>query len=256
MLIRRIKGNYEMWVRRAMYVVLEVIIADDDPIIAGFLKKVIEEVPDVRVIAVVNDGKEAVRLVDIHIPDVVFLDIDMPETNGIEAARQMAEIDRDIKFVFVTAHSDFALNAFELYSFDYIMKPFKETRVKTTVRKLKEKVFLEQSAKSKQPFGLMIEVDSKQVFLDPAEILFIESRKHKLLIKTINCDYLTAGDLFTYEQRLSPHNFFRCHKGYLVNLNQLKEVVPIGRTFEIVLRSGDKVLLSRSKEKALREKLK
>ena len=101
----------------------------------------------------------------------------------------------------------------------------------------------------------MIEVDSKQVFLDPAEILFIESRKHKLLIKTINCEYLTAGDLLTYEQRLNLHNFFRCHKGFLVNLNQLKEVVPIGRTFEIVLRSGDKVLLSRNREKALREKL-
>lgn len=231
--------------------VLKVLIADDDPIIASFLKKVIEEVPNVRVIGVVNNGKEAVRLVDIHRPQAVFLDIDMPETNGIEAARQMAEIDRDIKFVFVTAHPDFALDAFELYSFDYIMKPFKENRVKTTVRKLKEKIFLEQSAKSKQ--GLMIEVDGKKVFFDPAEIVFVESRKHKLLFKTVNGQYLTSGDLSSLEERLGLYDFFRCHKGYLVNLKQLKEVVAVGRSFEIILRSGDKVLLSREKEKILRD---
>ncbi|MEG3068869.1 MAG: response regulator [Syntrophaceticus schinkii] len=88
--------------------VLKVLIADDDPAAAAYLKKTIEEVPEVEVVSTANDGKETIRQVEIHQPDVVFLDIDMPEMNGLEAARELAEIQPDTYFVFATAFPFFA----------------------------------------------------------------------------------------------------------------------------------------------------
>jgi DNA-binding LytR/AlgR family response regulator len=90
--------------------------------------------------------------------------------------------------------------------------------------------------------------------IDPNEILFVESQNHKVRIKTQHGEYLTRSDLNILEQKLNPRLFFRCHKGYLVNLKKIKEIVPLDRTFEIIMRSGDKVLLSREREKVLREK--
>ncbi|CEO88708.1 response regulator [Syntrophaceticus schinkii] len=87
--------------------VLKVLIADDDPAAAAYLKKTIEEVPEVEVVSTANDGKETIRQVEIHQPDVVFLDIDMPEMNGLEAARELAEIQPDTYFGFCHCFSFF-----------------------------------------------------------------------------------------------------------------------------------------------------
>lgn len=174
----------------------------------------------------------------------------------VEVVKELIDIQPDINLVFVTAYPDYALEAFELYSFDYILKPLDEKRVKKTVRKLKEKVFREQSGSYSSAPSLLIEVEGRSVFINSNEIIFIESRQHKIFIKTVKGEYLTLGDLHALEEKLNPQIFFRCHKGYIVNLMKLKEVVSVGRTFEIIMQSGDKVLLSREKEKALRDKFK
>lgn len=105
---------------------LEVLIADDEQYVAVYLKKIIEKVEDVKVVAIAGDGKEAVKMVEKLRPQVVCLDIDMPEMNGIAVARELAEVYPQLNFVFVTAYPDYALEAFELYSFDYILKPLDE----------------------------------------------------------------------------------------------------------------------------------
>ncbi|MDT3699370.1 MAG: LytTR family DNA-binding domain-containing protein [Thermincola sp.] len=242
--------------KEVLVVALEVLIADEDQYVAVNLKHILEEVDNVKVVAIANDGKNAVSLVEKLRPQVVCLDIDIPEMNGIEVARELTEVFPNLNFVFISAYPNFALEAFELYSFDYILKPLDEKRVKKTVRKLKEKVFKEQSNSSPSTPGILIEVNERNIFLNFNEIIFIESRQHKILIKSVNGAYLTNGDLHTLEQKLDPRIFFRCHKGFIVNLMQLKEVVSFNRTFEIILRSGDKVSLSREKEKVLRDRLK
>lgn len=150
--------------------------------------------------------------------DVVFLDIDMPEMNGVEAARELAEMRPGLSFVFATAYPDYTLEAFELYSFDYILKPFDEKRIRKTIRCLRNKVSEDQSLRSQQFLGFLIEVDKREIFISPEEILYIESRKHKVFIKTEKGEYLATSALNRIEQKLNLQVFFRCHKGFLVNL--------------------------------------
>lgn len=233
---------------------LKVLIADDDPATAAYLKKVIEEVPGAEVVSIAGDGREAIRLAEIYRPDVVFLDIDMPGMNGLDAARELAEMRPGLFFVFATAFPEFALKAFELYSFDYILKPFDEARIRRTVRRLRDKISEELSRESQQSPGILIEVDKQKIFINPEEILYAESRRRKVFIKTEKGEYLATGDLNRIEQKLNPLVFFRCHKGFLVNLKKVKAIIPSGRSYDIILESGDRIFLSREKEKELRER--
>lgn len=200
-----------------------------------------------------GDGKETIRQVEIHQPDVVFLDIDMPEMNGLEAARELAEIQPDTYFVFATAFPDYALEAFEFYSFDYVLKPFNEARIRRTIRRLRDKVSEDQSLKIQQFDGILIEVDKQRIFINTEELLYVESRKRKIFIKTEKSEYLVTSDLNKIEDELNPQVFFRCHKSFLVNLKKIKAIIPSGRSFDIILDSGDRVFLSREK-KELKER--
>ncbi len=231
---------------------LRVLIADDDPATAAYLKKVIEEVPGVTVVSITGDGKEVIRQVEIYQPDVVFLDIDMPGMNGLDAARELAEMQPGLTFVFATAYPEFALKAFELYSFDYILKPFDEARIRRTVRRLRDRICKTQDRRNEL---ILIKSDKRKLVIHPEEILFIEGRRHKILIKTERGEHLVPGKLGELERQLDPLGFFRCHKGYLVNLEKIREIVPSGQSYNIVLHSGDRVFLSREREKALLKRL-
>lgn len=231
-----------------------VLIADDDPEIGPYLKAIVEEVADVEVVFIAKNGKEAVQQVVACRPDLVFLDIDMPEMNGIEVARLLRQLRPDLYFVFATVHPEFSLEAYEVYCYDYLLKPLDEKRIVKTVSRIKEQALANRRRGPKEPQSILVQVDDRRIFINPSEILYIECCKPKLLIKTTKGDYLTQCDMATLEQKLDHQLFFRCHKGYLVNLKQIREITPSGRTFEITLHSGDKVMLSRTREKTLREK--
>ena len=234
--------------------VLKILIGDDDSAIVAYLTAIIEHIPEVVVVAAANNGAEVIRKFEKNRPNIVILDVDMPEKNGIEAARELAQKYQDIYFVFVTAHSNYVFDAYELYSFDYILKPIDEKRVQKTIKRLQEKVYADKVANCASKRNIAIQVEGRRVFINPNEIVFIESVKPKVLIRTMKQKYLVGSELHTFEESLNPRDFFRCHKGYIVNLKYIKEVIPSGRTYEILLHSGDKILLSREKEKELREK--
>ncbi|MGB4505461.1 MAG: LytTR family DNA-binding domain-containing protein [Syntrophaceticus sp.] len=228
--------------------VLEVLIADDDPAAAAYLKNIIEEVPEVEVVSIAGDGKETIRQVEIYQPDVLFLDIDMPEMNGLDVARELAKSQPRLYFVFATAFPDYALDAFEFYSFDYILKPFNEARIRRTTRSLRDKICNPQNRRAD---FILIKSDKQKLLIHQEDILYIESRLRKVFIKTKQEEHFVPGRLCDLEQQLDPRVFFRCHKGYIVNLNEIRKIVPSGQTYNIVMNSGDKILLSRKQEKVL-----
>lgn len=160
----------------------------------------------------------------------------------------LAKEYENIYFVFATAHPDYALEAFELYSFDYIIKPFDQDRIKKTVRKLKDKA--KQINTTEIP--LPIKTKDHKVFLKPSNILYIEAYSSGNIIKTINNTYITNENMGSLEEKLKQYNFFRCHRSYLVNLQYIKEIIPSDRTFQIILNTGEKVPLSRKQEKLLK----
>lgn len=234
---------------------LKVLIVDDEAAVALFLKTIIEQTPDTTVVAIADRGQQALRQFEIHQPQVVFLDIDMPGMNGLEVAHLLAQNHENIYFVFATAYPDYALQAFEIYSFDYILKPFNEERIKKTLRKIKKHMNPSSYALKKET-TIMVEQGGQKIFLKPDEIHYIESRKPKVKITTQDNAYIITGDLKNLEHLLKKYSFFRSHRGYLVNLKQIKEIVPAGYTFQIILLSGDKVLLSRQQKMQLLEELK
>ncbi len=237
---------------------LQVLIVDDEPAAGIYLKSIIEQVPGTDVIAAVSSAREALEKTSVYSPHVVFLDVDMPEMNGIELAQALVEMQNDMLLVFATAYPDYALKAFELYAFDYILKPFNEKRIKKTVKKLIRRIQTQVQETDRSGYSSSIPIDTPagKIFLNPAEIFYIESNKSKITIKTKSDDYITKGNLRFLEKALAPYGFFRTHRSYLVNLRYIREITPLNYTYEIVMLSEDKVLLSRHQEKHLRDKLK
>ena len=230
---------------------MRILIVDDEPATGFFLQSIIKEVPGV-ITDIATSGKEALEKASINQPQAVFLDIDMPDINGIELAHILAEKYEDLSLVFATAHPDHALEAFELYSVDYILKPFDEERIKKTVRKLVDKLNPSQTL-SEAP--IPVKTKKQNMFIKPSNILYIEARSSGNLIKTLNRTYITREDMRSLEGKLQQYNFLRCHRSYLINLKRIKEVVPSGRTFQIILDTEEKIPLSRKQEKILRMKL-
>lgn len=229
---------------------MRILIVDDEPATGFFLESIIKEVPGV-ITDVATSGKEALVKAAVNKPQAVFLDIDMPDMNGIELAHTLAEKYEHLALVFATAYPDHALEAFELYSVDYILKPFNKERIKKTVKKLVNASNLSQSEAS-----IPIKTPKQTFFVKPGNILYIEARSSGNIIKTLNRSYTTREDIHAFEIRLQPYNFFRCHRSYLVNLKYVKGIVPSGRTYQIVLDTEERILLSRKQENLLRIKLK
>jgi len=234
---------------------MKILIVDDEPATGHYLKGIIQQVPGVEEVYLATSGKEALCQAEAILPNVIFLDIEMPEMNGLEVAHILAKKNVDIFFVFATAYPDYAIQAFKLYSFDYILKPFNPERIKKTVIKLRDRLY-QSSSFITQTSTIKIEIGKQKVLLKPEEILYIESCKmKKVSIKTLKIDYMINRKLYDMEKEMEQYGFFRCHRTYLVNLKHIKEITPTGRSFQILLSSGDIILLSRQHERLLREKI-
>lgn len=232
---------------------MDIIIVDDDLPTGLYLKQILEQLPGVDVLAVASSGTEALRLSQKYQAQVYFMDIDMPDMNGLETAAAIARSQSDAFFIFVTAYPDYALQAFELYSFDYILKPFNEQRIKRTVEKLKKRMRNQASAPTEAETIISINTHEGRVMLNPSQISYVESRWPKVFIKSGAFRYCSVNNLHTLEEKLTPYGFFRSHRCYLVNLKAVKEISKSGYTYQILLNSGDKAMLSRSREQELRK---
>lgn len=234
--------------------VVKVLVVDDELAVGLFLKSILERVPGVEVAEVITDSLEAVQQVNHHKAQVVFLDIDMPGLNGLDLACKLREEDQDLCLVFATAHPDHALEAFEIYSFDYILKPFNEERIIKTMHRIKNRFsqpdYLEDDL-------IIFEAEGRQIILRPKEIAFIESRDHKTRVRTQHYhDLVINQDLQSLEERLTSRGFFRCHRSYLVNTSYITMIDRFRYSYDIVLNSGERIPLSRRHMMELKNRMK
>lgn len=241
---------------------LRILIADDEHGMRLILKKAIEKAEGCKLVGEAEDGEAVLSLYEQLHPDVVFLDVEMPGLSGVECARRINDINPKTFIVFATGHSEYMPEAFEMYAFDYIVKPFKIERVFQTLERIRS-LNENQGVKSvhkiiRHEKGLeKILVKNKEgiSFVDMNDIIIIQREDRSTVIYTSNESYTTSEGLTELEERLDKAQFFRTHKSYIVNLSAIHKIYPYGRwTYIVKLKNTDKdALLTHEKYEELKK---
>lgn len=233
---------------------IKVMLIDDEQEIRRLLRRMVEKQPDYQVVAECGDFAGAVAEFARYRPDVVFVDIDLNGEDGLNCARVLTELDPKLKVIFATAHSEYMANAFEIYAFDYLVKPFNMERLSRTLNRIREtlaggrprtgaggeeeetkEAAADRVARSGQYRGkLLIKGRDQTYFLNLEEILFIERTQGSTNIVTAGESYKTSASLSDLEAKLDGEQFMRCHKSYIVNLSKIARIEPYGRWTYVV----------------------
>lgn len=223
---------------------IRVLIADDDSGMRLILRRLIEKTGGYKIVGEVSDGGALIEAYEHEEPEVVITDVEMPVMTGIECAKLIQDKNPRTVLIFVTAHEEYMKSAFEVYAFDYLVKPFKVERalktlerLKTTLRSPEEPVKLNKKPASR----LMLKTKEGMEFIDFAEIILIQREDRSTVIY---CDdgsrHVTSDSLGEIEEKL-PDWFFRTHKSYIVNVNKVDSVSPYGRWTYILKLEGTKL---------------
>jgi two-component system LytT family response regulator len=231
------------------------LIVDDEPIAIRVLQAHLGKIPDVVVVAACTNALEALHVVRSDAVDLVFLDIEMPELTGIGFVEAL---ERPPRFVFTTAHRDYALQGFELDAVDYLLKPIGLPRLLRAVEKyrlLQRPAHEGGAPEADDPGGqvLTLRVDRRTVRVDLADVLYVESLSDYITVHTAGHAYTSKLRISDLEAQLEPHGFVRVHRSFLVAVRHADaftakevqvagQVLPISRTYRqhalARLRSG------------------
>lgn len=247
---------------------IRAIIADDERLSREYIKQLLAEYTNVELVGECKNGLEAVNAAFTHQPDLIFLDIQMPDLNGFEV---IEEIKKEMKMpfiVFTTAYEQFALKAFEVSATDYLLKPFTEERFREAINRtldLLEKNKLSETNSAIEallklynqtkpekaieiyPSRILIKANRKMLFVDTAEIFWLEASGDYVKIHLKNSSYLVNDSMAYYESTLDPGLFIRVHRSHIVNVKFITEFKPyFNGEYIIVMANGQEVKLSRS----------
>ena len=225
---------------------IRIAIADDDAGMRLVMRKIIEKNKDYELIGEAASGDEMLELFDREHPQAVILDVEMPGTDGIMCARAIQDRAPLTIIVFATGHEQYMGDAFEVYAFDYLLKPFKVERVLRTLDLIRLRLNgPEERAVAARPAParpaaerLMLRHREGVAFIDLDDILLIQREERMTVLYTEDGNrYITSDSLSELEERLPGDTFFRSHKSYIVNINHIVSITPYGRwTFVVKLR--------------------
>lgn len=223
---------------------LGVLIADDDAGMRSVMRKIVSKVEGFELSGEAGDGKTTLELTEKLKPNVVFLDVEMPVMSGVECARAIQDMDPSIIIIFATAHDTYMGDAFEVYAFDYLVKPFKVDRVIQTLQRARDRLFRRDVKPVGAPMNpapravegrLMLRHREGVSFIDLKDILLVQREDRATVLYTEDGGrYVTGDSLAEMEERLNSDAFFRCHKSYIINLNRIKDITPYGRWTYVV----------------------
>ncbi len=227
---------------------IRVLIADDNEAMRVIERKMIEKVEGFELVGEARDGLECIELAEKLRPQVVFLDVEMPGKTGVEAARVIQDLDPTIILIFATAHDQYMGDAFEVYAFDYLVKPFKVDRVIKTLERARDRLSPDQDeaplphaakATALAPGRMMLHHREGVTFINMQDIVLVQREDRATVIYTSGGGrYVTGDSLAETEARLDPAVFFRSHKSYIINLNHISNITPYGRWTYVVRLTG------------------
>jgi two-component system LytT family response regulator len=249
---------------------IRALIVDDELHARERIKTLLETEPGVEVVGECADGRSAAHAIRKLGPNVIFLDVEMPEMDGFEVLRQ-AGVNADMHVVFVTAYDHYALRAFDVHAIDYLLKPFDRERFGQSVRHVRERLAAGNGSAARtrlkellneivheRPAAaqLVIKTDGRLVCIDPADIEWVEAEGNYLRVHTNVQHFLVRDTMTAFEERLDPTRFARIHRSTIVNLRRIAELHPLFHgEYTVVMRNGVRLTLSRSYRDALRHLL-
>lgn len=219
---------------------LNILLVDDECVMRSILKKSIEKLDGFNVVGEVDSGEEAIKIFAKLKPEIVILDIEMNGINGIECAKVLVDIDPRVKIIFATAHCEYMMDAFELYAFDYLIKPFKIDRVFKTLEKIKYLTEIEipkiPNIEEDLMFDRLIIKNKEGIsFINTADIVLIQREQGMTVLYLKDGEsIITSEGLGDLEDRLDKRVFFRSHKSYIINLSMINKIYPYGRWTYVV----------------------
>ncbi|SEO88484.1 LytR/AlgR family response regulator transcription factor [Propionispora vibrioides] len=231
-----------------------VIIVDDQEGMRILLQKALQSMKDVVIVGEAENADQAVEMVTLHRPHAVFLDVEMGKKNGFDAAKRIIDITPKCMIVFVTAFEKYMPQAFELYAFDYLVKPFKMARLKETVNRMQRIQANEQEYSPIQKelrCEILIKDKEGLAIVHPNDIILIQREDRTTTIITEQGKYHTTETLSEIEAKLPENQFIRSHKSYIIQISKIHRIAMYGRWTYIVKLRGIKEDALLTKEKAI-----
>lgn len=231
---------------------MKVILVDDEELALEELAFFLKETGRIEITGSYTDPAEALEKIITTEPDVVFLDIEMPEINGFLIAELVLKMKKKTRIVFVTAFNEYAVKAYEMDALDYVLKPVSKERLEHTIRKI-EKNINEESFHPPHGYQTAIEKQvarrgfkkvpllngDRFVLISPSEILYYVAEKDEInAVVREDISFKTNDPLNYWENRLKDQKFFRCHRSFLINLDKVEEVIPAISTPYILKLKG------------------
>ena len=248
---------------------IRTLVVDDEKLARDRLIGFLEKLGGVDVVGEATNGVEAVERIAQAKPDLVFLDVQMPGMDGFDVLKAIARPAPHV--VFATAYDDYAIRAFEVAAIDYLLKPFSRARVEEAIGRVRARLdgggtavdveeLLKRIEGGRKEHLRQVPIHAaKRILLVPVEDVMWFGVEYRLVYAhTAERAFMTNFTLRELEDRLDPELFFRAHKASLVNMRQVKEIVPwFGGRYKLVMRDqpGSEVPVSRAQARALRAKL-
>jgi two-component system LytT family response regulator len=261
---------------------LRVLVVDDEPLARSGIADLVARDEELEVVGQCGDGRAAVEAIGTLKPDLVLLDIQMPEMDGFEVIQQIGP-DQMPAVIFITAYDQFAVRAFEVHALDYLLKPFDDERFAAAMARTKRALrdnevgqlsqrllgLLDTAAAAKAPAPgitpgpgqpylsrLVVKNAGRVIFVRVDEIDWIEAADYYVRLHVARKSHLLRETMSALEEQLDPARFFRVHRSAIVNLDRLVEIQPYFHGEHVlVLQDGSKLKLSRSRKEKLEQVL-
>jgi two-component system LytT family response regulator len=248
---------------------LRAIIADDEELARRILREYLSGEPDIEIVEECPNGFEAVKAVNDHQPDILFLDVQMPKLDGFEV---LELVESTVAVVFVTAYDQYAMKAFDAAAVDYLLKPFTAERFRASLDRVRARSGIAGDARAAVPAPLPR--DLKMASRPPGEFLerlvvkdgprvhviavgkldYAEAQDDYVALRSEGKTWLKQQTITSLEAALDPRRFLRVHRSFLVNMERITRVEPNTRdTWQAILRDGTKIPMSRAGYSRFRE---
>lgn len=240
---------------------VRVLVVDDEPLAREKIREMARDDGEIEIVGECANGDEAVAAVRRESPDLLLLDVQMPESSGF-AVLEALDCPTMPLVIFVTAYDQYAVRAFEVHAFDYLLKPFDRERFVAALRRAKEQIRRERNGKldhrilalleeikgeTKYLERLVVKTGGRVFFLETQEIDWIEAEGNYVSIHTHAKSHLLRDTISGLETRLDPRKFVRVHRSTIIQINRIQELQPWTHgDYYIILRDGTRLAASRN----------